>query len=686
MGRARWTVGLVVAGVLALVAASAQGAADSKGTDFWLTFPGNAFCCGTPTLSLFITGQTATTGAVEIPGLGFSTPFSVTPGSVTTVAIPVGAHLTTSDMVETKGIHVTAQAEVSVYGLSRIQASTDAFLGLPTDILGTEYIILGYRNGGAIQGSEFAVVATMDGTTVTITPAASTGARMAGVPYNVALNQGQTYQLINTVFAADLSGTIITSDKPIAAFGGHNCANIPPGFIACDHVVEQLPPTVTWGKNFVTMPLATRTGGDTFRFLASTDGTQVSVNGSVVATLNRGQIHERIITGPAQIISTEPILVAQYSNSSSFDGMTSDPFMMLIPPFEQFLASYTVTTPATGFATNFINVVVPNAAVGSIMLDGAAIPAGSFTPIGSTGFSGAQVAVTVGSHNLSGPLPFGAFMYGFASFDSYGYPGGMSLAPVVSVTDIALAPKTGTNPVNTQHCVVATVTDQNENPVEGVRVDFNVTGANPTAGFDDTDVNGQAQFCYTGTTAGTDMIVASVGTISDDAQKTWTAGKRGRARGPTRRFPELRNLVLSQDGDAIVAEFDFFDPEGDALEARVETSALNNPMNCASPLGASEVVSKNFTVPLEDSGESPRARALRGPQPNPSAPNSTAGTVMFEVWRVGPEALSELSAAGCEAVVLEMLGFKVQAVDAAGNTGNTLKTRRFSITVPVGGD
>src|SRR5262249_48312493 len=146
------------------------------------------------------------------------------------------------------------------------------------------------------------------------------------------------------------------------------------------------------------------------------------VNGSVVATLNRGALHEQLIVGPAQITSDKPIMVAQYSNGTTFDGVTSDPFMMLIPPFEQFLAGYTVTTPASGIDIHFINVIAPNAAVGSILLDGAVIPAGSFTAIGSSGFSGAQVSVTLGSHNLSGKLPFGAFVYGFASADSYGYP------------------------------------------------------------------------------------------------------------------------------------------------------------------------------------------------------------------------------------------------------------------------
>ncbi len=130
---------------LALAAgAPALASQDSKGTDFWLMF--NKNFTSTPTLTLFITGDTATTGTVTIPGLGISTPFSVTPGTVTSVPITSTAEVTTADGIQDKGIRVTAGAEVTVYGLNRISATTDAFLGLPTDILGTEYINLGYNN------------------------------------------------------------------------------------------------------------------------------------------------------------------------------------------------------------------------------------------------------------------------------------------------------------------------------------------------------------------------------------------------------------------------------------------------------------------------------------------------------------------------------------------------------------
>ena len=436
---------------------------DSKGTDFWLMFEGNV---NTPTLTLFIAGDTATIGTVSIPGLSFTSSFSVTPGTVTSVILPSTAQVTTSNTIGNLGIHVSSAAEVTVYGLNRARYTTDAFLGLPADILGTEYINLGYGR----SGSQFGIVATQANTTVTITPSVTTGSRIVGVPYSIILNQGQTYQLRNTTSTGDLTGSIVQSDKPIAAFGGHQCANIPPGYTACDHIVEQLTPTNTWGQTFLTVPLATRLKGDTFRILASQNGTEVRINGSLVATLNRGKFYEQIIVGQSEIITTKPVLVAQYSNGTAFDGVTSDPFETLIPPNEQFLANYTVTTPASGFLINYINIVAPNAMVGAINLDGSPIPSASFLPIGSSGFSGTAVPVTIGSHNLDGSLPFGLTVYGFALYDSYGYPGGLALGQVASLSSLTISPKIATSPINTDHCVAATTKDQNSKALPGIRM------------------------------------------------------------------------------------------------------------------------------------------------------------------------------------------------------------------------
>jgi IgGFc binding protein/Bacterial Ig domain/Bacterial Ig-like domain (group 1) len=509
--------------VIVMLTTPTSGAPDNKGTDFWVAFLPNYE--GPPELSLFITGDKSTSGKVKIPSLSFSKDFTVAPGNVTTVELPSEAsEVGIQDGIGDKGIHVTAADEVSVYGLNRIPFTTDAFLGLPTDILGTDYVVPSWGFG---LGTEIGVLATEDGTTITVTPSAELAGRPAGQPYDVDLDAGEMYQLApSTSGEADLTGTEVSANKPVAVYGGNRCANIPiSGEPACDHIVEEIPPTSTWGKSFVTMPLATRLNGDTFRILASTDGTHLSINGSQVATLDRGQFHEQLIDGPATITADQPVLVVQYSNGSGFDGVPSDPFMLIVPPYEQFLSSYTVTTPAEGFELNFINIVVAAGGRESVRLDGVPVPAEEFTAIGSSGFFGAQLPVELGTHLLEGTRPFGSFVYGFNSYDSYGYTGGLSLSPVAEVTQVVVSPETSTRLIGAESCVDAMVTDGGGHAIPGIRVDFSVSGANSGVGFATTDISGNAKFCYTGPEAGEDTVTATVGTVSDAGAIAWTAAQ-----------------------------------------------------------------------------------------------------------------------------------------------------------------
>jgi hypothetical protein len=414
-----------VAGLLCMDTANAQ--ITNQGTDFYLGFPQNY--TSSTNLRLFFTANTATSGMVEIPGIAFSQSFTVTPGAITNVVVPAAAQSNTSDVIENKGIHVTSLAPVTVYGLNQYPATTDAYLGLPAPLLGTDHIVLGYT-GGLGGPSEFEIVATQDATQITITPTAAAGAHAAGVPYTIPLNRLQTYQLQASFNSTDLSGTLITSTKPISLFAGAVCTNIPSSsYVACDHVVEQIPATGAWGQNFLTVPLATRTGGDTFRVIARDAGTTVTVDGSLVATLARAEIYQTELSSTANhsITTSSPALVAQYSNSSSYDNVTSDPFMMLISPTEQFQTSYTVTTPAADPVafTNFINVVAQTSNVPSCRVDGN--PITTFQPIGGSTYQGAKIPVAIGTHNLSCPNNFGVYTYGFASYDSYGYPGGLGI-------------------------------------------------------------------------------------------------------------------------------------------------------------------------------------------------------------------------------------------------------------------
>lgn len=510
-------------------------AANSRGTDFWLALTAylqNSTTADVP--RLLITAETATSGTVAIPGIGFSEAFTVAPGAVTAVILPADAEVTESDLAVNRGIHVTALAPITVVGFDHRVASTDTYLGLPTAGLGTEYLVLSYTNTPALAaegGTQFAVVATDDLTTVTITPSVTTGTRAAGVPYTVNLNRGEVYQLRNSEGPSDLSGSVISSNLPVAVLAGQRCANVPPGHAYCNHLVEQLPPVSAWGRQFATVPLATLTHGDTLRVLASVDGTEVRFNGTLVATLNRGQHLERVVTERLYIEATAPVLVAQYANSSLFNAeFNSDPLMMLVPPYEQWLQRYDVPVPDSGFTGSYANIIVPSAGAATVMLDGVPVPSSEFTAIGSGEFLGATVALTAGAaHRFESTYPLLVSSYGFGYHDAYGAPAGTDLAPIGSVAQLSLTPETATNPVGSMHCVVASVADAGSNPLAGVRVDFTISGTGPdTETYHiPTAATGDAQLCYSSADAGTDTIVARVGLLTDTATKTWTAVVEG---------------------------------------------------------------------------------------------------------------------------------------------------------------
>ena len=488
----------------------------NAGQDFWIAFPPNV---GFYSIKLFISSEVSTSGTVSSAFPGVNQNFTVTPGLVTEVILPPEVQL--SGYIENKGIHVTANDPVAVYGLNLKPASSDAYLALPVPSLGNDYWIMTYKTtpGGGETG--MAVVATENGTTVTIFNA------VTGATQDINLQQGQTYFVSAFNVGSDYTGSHIQSNFPVAVFGTVRAAFIPENCSAADHLVEQMQPVVSWGTNYVTVATAGRdNSGDMYRVLASQDNTQVSVNGSMAAMLNQGEFYETYLAGNNSFTADKPVCVAQFAKGFSCSGnITGDPFMILIPPREQFLAHYTVGTVA-GFDYHFVNVVAPDYATGAIYEDGILIPAGEFTSIGSTGFSGAQRAVSEGSHTFSGIHPFGVFMYGWNPADSYGYAGGQSMSPVGLVDSINLEPNTASGILNiTNLCFTAHVLSNVLSPVAGILVSFHISGVNPLSGTAFTNNNGDATFCYTqtGFTPGIDQVYAEViGISSDTALVTWS--------------------------------------------------------------------------------------------------------------------------------------------------------------------
>lgn len=516
-------VGLLVASIPGVGAQPTPmtGVPDHRGTEFWLTFPETS----TPDyFSVAITGDPDTAGEVTVEGLGFSAPFTVPAGGVVYVRVPTTARVLTDDGIEKRGVRVTADAGISVHGLLFDGGgSFSSYLALPANMLGSSYMVLGYEvTTASTDRARIAVIATANATTVTVTPAITVGDKTAGVPYSVALDAGEVYQLGTAVTAADLTGTTVTSDKPVAVVSSSRCARIPVNTNFCDLIMEQLLPVDTWGTAFVTVPTLGRLNGDRIRVLAASDDTEVTINGTEVQ-LQRGEFHEQIVDEPAYITSDRPVLLAQYGHSAKYDGPAGigDPFMMLVPPVQQYLTAYTVATPEISvMIDHFIRIVVPVGAEESVTLDGVPLAA-TFVPIGSSGYAATQIEIDPGAYVVAADEPISVVQYGWAGVGGYGFPAGMALAPIAAVAGLTVTPATAALEPGTEQCFTATALDADGQPLAGLSVGFDVTGTHTTSGSGITDADGQVEFCYTGTDRGDDMVVATQGAFADAASVAW---------------------------------------------------------------------------------------------------------------------------------------------------------------------
>jgi hypothetical protein len=443
---------------------------NNLGTDFYVAYgPNLGQGDEDNVMDLYITSKAVAHGTVEVPALGFFQTFTTTPGQITTINLPNGrmggqtVELTEDEeVIRGMAVHVTSDSEVAVFGLNHKHYSSDAFMGFPSSVLGTEYRTMCYQAGmyggnGGIDPtpSDFWVVAVQDSTNVTITLRDNSEYGVPpNSPFTVRLDKGDTYLVEGSLETGnDLTGSLIESDYPVAVFSGHKRTNIPAtgvnsdGTPSRDHLVEELPPVSAWGDSALVVPFATSKRPDLVRVVCAEDGTDISVNGQSVGTFNAGDFYEiSQLSGVTSIQASKPILVGQYMHTSrgvldsQSDPPYGDPALALVFPVEQFTTSYTILSivDPSSYKGNFVNIVADASSIGSIRLDGNPINAAEFKPIPNTRFAYAQHQLQQGTHNLTCDQPFGVTIYALGPVDSYAYTGGTLLKTITPLKTVGL--------------------------------------------------------------------------------------------------------------------------------------------------------------------------------------------------------------------------------------------------------
>jgi hypothetical protein len=482
---------------------------DSKGKDFWITFlpnyhnnqynPDDRLRFG-DSLYIFITCDKPTNGTIEYydrNNVKYTDNFSITdPAQMYIFKVshynfePLGWNasgqfLSTNncEKVTNLSFHVTSRDDITVYAHSQAKTTSDAFLVFPTDVLGTEYIVVSYNSDGSSDGfnslnpsstpSQFAIVSAEDDNEITINPVAPTRYNALN-EQKIRLNKGQVYLVQADItiqnLRTDLTGSKVKSTKPFALFCGHQRSTVPVAYSGTltsrDILIEQIPPMVTWGQNSFLVPYvqsegASPIGKDLYRIISASDGNEIKLNNQFLVKLDKGQFYEGSLTTGALVTASSPIMVAQYKKTSS-DGpnqfLNSDPFLMIMSPKEQFLKYYRIINVQAyefdeGFeeyykvyTEQYITVVVPDNAINSLKVDGALVNQGIFSYIVNSGYSFGHIQVSDGVHEVKCDREFGIYIYGYGNANSYGYTGGMSFkpldpAPLISSVDTCFGVK-----------------------------------------------------------------------------------------------------------------------------------------------------------------------------------------------------------------------------------------------------
>ncbi len=366
-----------------------------------------------------------------------------------------------NEIVDDKVIKVVSSHPIVCYGMNHKLYSADAFIAYPKGKSQTDYMVMSYQNsqftqdGGGRQ-SEFCVAAFEDSTLVEIIPACQTrGGSPAGQVLTFTLDAGQCVQVQagDLPLTNDLTGSRVNSfGKSVVVYGGHIRAEIPAGFkypssesTSRDHLCEAIPPTTTWGTNFVCNSFnnSNVTDGDLVRVLARTNNTVVKVNGVAWGTpLASGEYRDMLIKTPTAIETSEFSLVGMYAHTTMVNNGFGDPFFAIIPPLNQTYDDFTFFVSQDAVYTdNYVLIVTEKSGIGKIDIDGVLLPTIAFqsvpTTLGGKSFAVATVNVLPGSHRIKTTNQTAngitILTYGFGNVDSYGYTAGSLLKPLQGI-------------------------------------------------------------------------------------------------------------------------------------------------------------------------------------------------------------------------------------------------------------
>ena len=291
-------------------------------------------------------------------------------------------------------VNATSGGELSVIVVNKQSYSVGDYLAYPYHDFQVSqyqyYAVSAEFEGESVLLSEILLVGNENNTTITIIPTQTIMVPMdiqnatsesitiaAGSVYTFTIHRLQTFPF--GIPELDMSGTSIVSDKPLTVLSGHECVYIPSTECCCDHIIEQIPPTITWGRDFLLTPFAERINGPFYKIIAAESQTTFTYtcafNGSIFSNTSYLTLAGDVTTLSSNassycyIHSNKPILVTKLGPGRDPVSFIGDPVMSLITPIQQYQNNVAILIPSFPLiSTSYI--IIATTTKGPVYIDG----------------------------------------------------------------------------------------------------------------------------------------------------------------------------------------------------------------------------------------------------------------------------------------------------------------------------
>ena len=269
-----------------------------------------------------------------------------------------------------KGWYICSTGEhpISVLYSSRDISSFTTYLAYPcVNFQEDQYEYFGVSVPSQSYASQIVIIACENGTIITIIPTENIqvpfdsqdptspdSTIMAGnTSHPIALHFGQTLLVSNVDVGADLTGTRIISNKPLTVVSGHQCANVLSSTSSCQQLAIQVPPTVTWGTEFLLTPTDIRSSEQYYKIVAAENDTTISFKASNATSFEQIFLSDAgkattLVTEKGAfyyLTSSKPVFVAQLAQGILIgDDGISNPAMAIVSPTHMYIKNTTFIT------------------------------------------------------------------------------------------------------------------------------------------------------------------------------------------------------------------------------------------------------------------------------------------------------------------------------------------------------